>query len=189
MAPADARHPTRPTLRTSCLEALRPRRLRRVTPHRQTVRAHIAPASCRHDICGAHCLIISIIKPSPCRPQPPGFLPPRTSGAGLHSPLQNRRFCKPPLRPTPNRHPKPAVSGARPSQLCAALVAFQFFEAFSRCIPTRRPHRYAFGSAPGAPLIPRLLLHCPFLSSRHSANVNPLQPRLPKEIDNPNVEG
>ena len=68
----------------------------------QTARAIIAPASCRHDNCAAHCLINAFIRPclSPAHAgsTPPGLyiapLRPLPAGNPAGSALHNKTLCK-----------------------------------------------------------------------------------------------
>ena len=68
----------------------------------QTARAIIAPASCRHDNCNAHCLISALIRPclspAPAGSTPPGLyiatLRPLPAGSPAGSALHNKTLCK-----------------------------------------------------------------------------------------------
>ena len=68
----------------------------------QTARAIIAPASCRHDNCSAHCLINAFIRPC-LSPAPAGSTPaglyiaplrPLPAGNPAGSALHNKTLCK-----------------------------------------------------------------------------------------------
>ena len=130
----------------------------------QTVRAIIAPASCRHDNCNAHCLIIVRLSdhassPAPAGSTPPGLyiapLRPLPAGSPAGSALHNKTLCK-----LARANDEPHAANA------ATALIRHTARVLSRCQPLRQLHRLHTCHLPESPSGFRRSPQCPAAPAR-----------------------